>query len=411
MGHVGKGATAEPVFVGGVFMRLADGRPQQAGVLRLAPRRAVIGVRSHETLDHLQLVGCTFVHGPGTRNRAGFQVGGFGRCLQVGRHAVAREEGNQVGFVPRRYAPGHDPAAILGVGHARGAADVFGGMAAGLPVDRRAAHHPGHQVDLGALRHCFMHRTRHLLAVASVLCMYDRGRDAHREVFTGDVVSVPELRRHRRQVVVSSGVGVVAAIHHHAAQGEVHQVAALEVLPGTGVAERRHARNDQVRITGEHGFAVEPEQVVAFTAGCIEQHIGTLQQVIEFLAPVVRAELDRQLSPVVVPEMQRLFRVLVVVAKRPDTPGGGTVARFDLDNLRAQAGQHQPAMFARLVPDLDHAQAGVGAGQGNRCRSNRGQVRWVSHVCSRKLSIYYRWVGLIRKAMRCAVNSGVWVFD
>ena len=40
-----------------------------------------------------------------------------------------------------------------------------------------------------------------------------------------------------------------------------------------------------MRITGEHGFAVEPEQVVAFTAGCIEQHIGTLQQVIEFLAP------------------------------------------------------------------------------------------------------------------------------
>ncbi|HEY3736105.1 MAG TPA: hypothetical protein VGL26_01565 [Jatrophihabitans sp.] len=49
---------------------------------------------------------------------------------------------------------------------------------------------------------------------------------------------LPHLRRDGRRVVVTVGLGVVAAVHHHPAKGEVHEVAAVVVGPGTVVAER-----------------------------------------------------------------------------------------------------------------------------------------------------------------------------
>jgi len=73
---------------------------------------------------------------------------------------------------------------------------------------------------------------------------------------------MPDLRRDRRRVVFEVRIGVVAAIHHDAAERQVDQVRALEVPPRPIVAKWRHPRRHQLRKPGTERGAAEPERLV-----------------------------------------------------------------------------------------------------------------------------------------------------
>src|SRR5579875_3414391 len=92
-----------------------------------------------------------------------------------------------------------------------------------------------------------MDSTGDFLPLAGVKPMEQGGNDADGELFAGNMVGMPDLGCDWRQIVMAARIGVITAIHHHAAQREMDQVAALEVAPGPHVAKGGHARDDQVR--------------------------------------------------------------------------------------------------------------------------------------------------------------------
>ena len=61
--HVGEALALQPVLVERVLVRLAQRRPQQAGILRLAPRHVGIGPGADEALHHVQHVRARLVAG------------------------------------------------------------------------------------------------------------------------------------------------------------------------------------------------------------------------------------------------------------------------------------------------------------------------------------------------------------
>ncbi len=255
---------------------------------------------------------------------------------------------------------GDEPAPVLGVADARAVVRAFRRMAAGQPPQRHPPTDPVHQVLLGVLRHRLVDRDRHVLALATALAMDQRGDDPGRHLLAGDVIGVPDLRRDRRRVVFEIGVGVVAAIHHRPAQGEVDEVRALEVLPRPVIAERRHARGDELREARVERHVVEPQHLVERAAARVQQDVGAAEQAEHLLAPRRRLEVehDRFLVAVVVPEEQRAFQARLVFEERADPPCRVALGRLDLDHLGAEPGEQQPGIFGALVGDLDDAKPG-----------------------------------------------------
>ena len=346
----------------------------------LGPRHACVGVGTHEALDDLELVRRPLVHRPGSGDVPSLEVRTRLRWLQVCGHAVALEERDEIGLVPGRDAPGHDPATVLRVGHAGGATDMLRSVAAGLSEHRRAPHDPGHQVDLGALGHRVVDRARDLLPLPTALPVHERCGDAHREVLAGDVKGMPELRRHGWQVVMSRGIGVVPAIHHHPAQGEVHKIAALEVLPRARVPERRQACNDELRPAISHGRPIQAEEAVHATCGRVQQHVSSAEECDQHLPFPSGRQDQRALAAVVVPEMQRPLGVGYIADERADATRGRPIGRFDLHHVGPQPCEQQPAMLDRLVTEFDHAQAKVRARLGRNRVSRVRQRAWIVHL-------------------------------
>ena len=349
-----------PMLVERVLVRLAERGPEKARLLRLVPRHVVIAIRADEALDDLQDVRLPLVG----RRRAGhvarLEVAVGCRLLQIGRHAVALEEGNEIRLVAGADQPGDVPAAVLGVADVRRPARRLGRVTAGLPIQRRAAHHPRHQVDLGRRRHRRMYRARNVLAFPGAVAMEQRGEDRDRVLLAGDVIRVPHLRRDRRQIVAVAGIGVVAAVHHHAAEREMDEVGGLVALPRSAVAERRHPRDDERREVARELLASEAERVVQAAAGGVEQDVGAAKQAEQALASggAVQVERDRAFRAVVVPEVQRSFRIRPVAVEGTDATRRTAAGRLDLHNVRAETGEEQPTVLADLVADLDHPRAG-----------------------------------------------------
>ena len=116
--------------------------------------------------------------------------------------------------------------------------DALTRVAARLPLHQGAAHHPRHQIDLGGFRHRLVDRARETLAFAGPPAKEQRGHDGERELLARDLKGVPHLGRDGRQIVVTAGRRIIAAIHHHAAQREVNEVRAFEAGPRPFVTER-----------------------------------------------------------------------------------------------------------------------------------------------------------------------------
>ena len=141
----GEAAALPPVRVFGVFVRLAQRRPELAGLLRFAPRNVGEAKLAHQALHDFAEMRRGFAA------RAAARAALFGRAVvQIGGHIVALEEVDQLrrAGAPQR----HHPAAILGRPDRWYGRNRFGGVAAGLAVECRRAVDPGHQVEFGIFR-------------------------------------------------------------------------------------------------------------------------------------------------------------------------------------------------------------------------------------------------------------------
>ena len=267
------------------------------------------------------------------------------------------------------------PAAVLGVHDAGRVVRRLQRVAAGQAPQRHAPHDPVHDVEFGVLRHRLMHRDRNVLALAVAVAGDQGGDDAGGELLAGDVVGVPDLRRDRRRVVFQVRIGIVAAIHHDAAQREMDQVGALEVRPWPVIAERRHPGGDQFGKARVQRGAVETERGVQRAAGGIEQDVGAFQQAQQLVRLRLDVQHDRFLVAVVVPEEQRAFRARLVVQERADAAGGVALGRLDLDHLGSR-GRRAAARCIRRARRRFRSRAGRRACRDRRCPSSR-RGRWI----------------------------------
>jgi hypothetical protein len=158
---IGAASPREPVRIEGVLVRLAQWSPEHPRLLGFPPRHVGVREGADEALNGLHAVIALSLVRPGTRNEpSALGRGGLLR-VEAGRHAVALEQRDQpCSFTGARPQVGHHPAPILRVHDGRVRRDGFTRVTAGLPQDRRAPHHPRHQVDLGGFRDRLVDRAR-----------------------------------------------------------------------------------------------------------------------------------------------------------------------------------------------------------------------------------------------------------
>ncbi len=256
----------------------------------------------------------------------------------------------------------------------------LGGVAAGQPPQRHPPADPVHQILLGVFRYRLVDRERDVLPLAAALAVDQRGDDPGCQLLAGDVIGVPDLRRDRRRVVFEIRIGIVAAIHHRPAQGEVDQVRALEVLPRPVVAKRRHPRGDELRETRVERCVVEPEHLVERAAAGVEQDVGAAEQAAAYVPGRPRPAGRARPISCCGCSSRRTASVRDPAGLRETVRSAGGIAfgRFDLDHLGAEPGEQQPGIFGALVGDLDYPQAGQHAGSGiahHFARSGRQTAR------------------------------------
>ena len=307
---VAKAVAPKPVLVERALVRLAQRGPEEACLLSFAPRRRVVPECANEPLDDFENVRLALVAPRRPRHVAGAQISVASRRLQIGAHVVAVEERHELGLVSRAHAPRDVPAPILGVRHIRRMVRLLHRVPACQAIERRAAHDPAHEIKLGVLRHRLVHRAGDILAFAGAQPVQERGDGADGQLFAGDVIGVPKLRRDRGQIVAQARIRVVAAVHHDAAEREMDKVGALELRPRAVVAERRHARDDEAGKAADERVAIEAEPGVERAAARIDQKVGAANQAHELIAAFVRpgVEDDRAFVAIVMPEEDGALR-------------------------------------------------------------------------------------------------------
>src|SRR5215831_11440238 len=124
----------------------------------------------------------------------------------------------------------------------------------------------------------------------------------------------------------------------------------------------------------------EPRGIELAARRRLQQDVRRAHERLKALAVValVQIEHDRALAAVVLPEEQGALRALLILIEGPDAPGGVAAWRLYLDDVRAQAGQREPAVLRLLVGQLDHANTGKRAPR----RSVGGHHRASSATCS-----------------------------
>ena len=286
----------QPMLVGDALVRLSDRRPKQARGLRLAPGHFVVSEGANEALDHFERVRRLLVRCRGPRNIARAEIAALLGDAQIRRHPVSIEEGREIGAVSRADAPGHEPAAIFCLANTRDAGDILGRMSAGQAIERRSSHNPRHEVEFGVLGDGFMDRTRNVLAKPGCLTFKESGEDADQKLLARYVVGMPDLRGNRREVVFVRRVWIIAAVHHHAAEREMHEVRSLEAAPRTIVAKRRHPRDDERGKAFGERLGRKAELLIESAAARIQEDVGSRQQSQHRCFPVARSRDRRRRS-------------------------------------------------------------------------------------------------------------------
>ena len=162
----------QPVLVERVLMRLANRRPQQAGILRLRHGMSCVGPGADEALHDIQHMRPRFVAWPSSRApaRAFRSASGGGGCRSACMPYL-RQQRHQVLQVARAHAVRDEPAPILGMHDAGRMVWRLHRMPAGQPPQRHAPHHPVHDVEFGIFRHRLMHRHRNVLALPGAMAV------------------------------------------------------------------------------------------------------------------------------------------------------------------------------------------------------------------------------------------------
>ena len=371
IGDLGEGPPRAPVRIVDVLLRASQRRDEQAGFLRLLPRRVLERELGEQALQRfvaphrqVRLLGAAWDVPPLRLARLGRRDGNV--PLEVGAqrlvHAVCLEEtrGDR-GQLLACDRLDQDPPPVFRVGDRRHRRDDGGSVPAGLPVERDRPHHPAHQVELGALGHRLVHCTGEVLSLAGRASLHERGRDHHRQLLARDVKGLPHLRCDRRKVVLSVRLRVVAAVHHRPAERQMHEIRALPFTPGPRVAERGHPRRDQCRMVSPQ--RLEPLEAVFRQEAewrRVEDDVGLPRQLAKGEAVVRGREVERHrsLRTVVVPEEKRPLEVGPVAVEWADRAGQELPPRrLDLDHLGPEPGKKQARVLGLFVGKLDDADA------------------------------------------------------
>src|ERR1700684_1927734 len=118
-------------------------------------------------------------------------------------------------------------------------------MPAGQAVERRPPHNPRHEVEFGVLGDGLMDRAGDVLAKAGSPTFDERREDADQKLLARYVIGVPDLRGDRWEIVFVGRVWIIAAVHHHAAKREMHEVGSFKAAPWPVIAKGRHPRDDE----------------------------------------------------------------------------------------------------------------------------------------------------------------------
>ena len=280
---------SSPTFSSG--LRTGDhGRPsswpsfQRSRSIKITPDEPLHMRRDMEVRARLEHIGFILVF-------LVVEVGFRAELLQHAHGGVERSNASeQVGAVSEH------PPAVLGsrkTGPQRG----FGGHAlhcrargregvpARLPIMRQATIDPVRQVRFGILGDGVVDRSRQTLTPSRLQPVDESRDDLHRRDFAGDMIGLPGLRCDRRRFVEAGRVRIVAAVHHDAAESEMHQVARLVVGPGTIVAEGADACVDQGRIAFAHGVVADAPFIQIVARPRVEHDVGGLGELHELRAP------------------------------------------------------------------------------------------------------------------------------
>src|ERR1700727_610231 len=114
--------------------------------------------------------------------------------------------------------------------------------------------------------------TRDILAKSGSPTFNKRGEDADQKLLARDVIGVPDLRDDRREVVFVGRIWIIAAIHHHAAKREMHEVGSFKAAPWPVIAKRRHPRDDESGKALSERIARKAELPIQPTAARIHEN-------------------------------------------------------------------------------------------------------------------------------------------
>src|SRR5262245_58469452 len=133
-----------------------------------------------------------------------------------------------------------------------------------------------------------------------------------------------------------------------AAHGEADKVRRLVMTVGPGAAKTRDGGHDETRMAGLQMLETEPQAIEIPGRKGFNEGIGGHQESVEerLTRRGLQVQGDTALVRVKVPEKQALFRIGLVLIKRPTISCSVPRGRFDLDDISFQISQYFGAQDA-----------------------------------------------------------------
>ena len=123
---------------------------------------------------------------------------------------------------------------------------------------------------------------------------------------------------------------------------------ALVLTVGPGAAKTRDGRHDEMRIEGAQMPDTEPQAIEIAGRKGFHEGIGSRQESVQerLTSGCLKVQGDTALVRMKVPEKQTLFRIGLLLIKRPTIPCRVPRWRFDLDDIGSQVSQYFGAQDA-----------------------------------------------------------------
>jgi len=205
------------------------------------------------------------------------------------------------------------------------------------------------QLDAAQVDHRVLHRAGHLLALARLVALAQRGEDADGQVHAG--IAVAQRRG------ADGGRAVPEAGGRRRAAGTLGDVLVdLQVFVVVAVGEALDRGQDHARVQLQDAFPGEAHAVERAGAEVLDHHVGDLDQLFQHFLAFGRLGVQRQRTLVAV-ELGEVERVGVGDVAQLVARDIARTRAFDLDHVGAEPGQHLGAGGTGLdmgeVDDLD----------------------------------------------------------